>query len=120
MTGKTEIFQDRDGDAAIVAPVGRLDSLSAPALRSALETLEAAGSRRIVVDLGGVDYISSAGLGVLFALAKRMRETHGAVAICALGDQVRRVFELAGYTPHFTITATRAQAVAHVTSPASR
>ena len=117
MTGSMEILQDRDGDTAIVAPRGRLDSTSAPLLRSALATLDAAGERRLVVDLGGVDYISSAGLGVLFALAKRMHETGGALAICALRDQVRRVFELAGYTPHFAIAATRGDAVALVASP---
>jgi len=94
-----------------MAPSGRLDSLSAPALKAALAAVDA---RRLVVDLGRVDYISSAGLGVLFALAKRMRETGGALALCALGDQVRRVFDLAGYIPHFTVAATRAEAVALV------
>ena len=79
-----------------------------------MAALDAAGERRIVVDLGSVDYISSAGLGVLFSLAKHMRETGGSLAICALGDQVRRVFDLAGYIPHFTVTVTRADAVARV------
>jgi stage II sporulation protein AA (anti-sigma F factor antagonist) len=111
-----EILQDRAGGAAIVAPVGRLDGASAPALQRALAALDAAGERRIVVDLGGVDYISSAGLGVLFALAKHVRGLGGALALCGLGAQVRRVIELAGYMPHFTITATRDEAVAHVTS----
>ena len=111
-----EILQDRAGDAAIVVPVGRLDSASASLLRATLQKLDTAGERRILVDLAGVDYISSAALGVLFALAKRMRAVDGALAICSLGDQVRRVFEIAGYTSHFTVTATRDEAVAHVTS----
>ena len=109
-----EILQDRDGDVTVVAPVGRLDSASAPLLRSALATLDAAGERRLVVDLGRVDYISSAGLGVLFALAKRTREIGGALAICSLGEQVRRVFDLAGYIPYFTVAASRDEAVARV------
>jgi stage II sporulation protein AA (anti-sigma F factor antagonist) len=114
MRDEMEIFQDRIGDAVIVAPAGRLDGAAAPALRSTLEALDAAGERHLVVDLGGVDYISSAGLNVLFSLAKRMHETGGAVALCALGDHVSRVFELAGYKPHFTIAASRDEAVAHV------
>jgi anti-anti-sigma factor len=114
MTGKLEISQHRHGDAAIVAPVGRVDGTNAGTLRTALEALDAAGERRIVVDLGGVDYISSAGLNVLFSLAKQMHEIGGALALCALGSQVRRVFELAGYMPHFTVTATRDEAVARV------
>ena len=110
-----QVLQDREGGAAIITPVGRLDSLAAPVLRNTLAELDAAGERRVVIDLARVDYISSAGLGVLFTLAKRMRETGGGLAICALGDQVRRVFDLAGYAPHFTVTATRAEAVASVT-----
>jgi stage II sporulation protein AA (anti-sigma F factor antagonist) len=114
MAGRLEMLHERDGETAIVSPTGRVDSLTAPALRAALATLDAAGERRIVIDLGGVTYISSAGLGVLFSLAKRMRETGGALALCSLGDQVRRVFELAGYLQHFTVAATRAEAVARV------
>jgi hypothetical protein len=50
---------------------------------------------------------------VLFSLAKRMRAS-SALAICSLGDQVRRVFDLAGYMPHFTVPTTRDAAVAYV------
>ena len=109
-----EIVQDREGGAAIVSPAGRLDSAAAPLLQQALVTLDAAGERRIVLDLGRLDYISSAGLGVLFWIAKRMREVGGALALCSLGDQVRRVFELAGFMPHFTIASTRDEAVGRV------
>ena len=120
MTGRVEMLHERDGETVILAPTGRLDSLTAPALRAALATLDAAGERRIVVDLGGVPYISSAGLSVLFALAKRMREVGGMLAICSLGDQVRRVFELAGYLQHFSVAPTRAEAVALAGGDAAR
>src|SRR6187431_2898305 len=88
MNGMTDILQDRDGGIAIVTPTGRLDSLAAPKLQSALAALETAGERRLVIDLGRVDYISSAGLSVLFTLAKRLRENGGALALCGLGDHV--------------------------------
>jgi stage II sporulation protein AA (anti-sigma F factor antagonist) len=109
-----EIVQDREGGAAIVSPAGRLDSAAAPRLQQALVALDAAGERRIVLDLARLEYISSAGLSVLFWIAKRMREVDGALALCSLGDQVRRVFELAGFMPHFTIAATRDEALARI------
>jgi stage II sporulation protein AA (anti-sigma F factor antagonist) len=109
-----QIHQERAGAAVVIAANGRLDSLSAPQLRSTLDQLDAANERRIVVDMARVDYISSAGLATLFGLAKRMRDVGGSLALCALSDQVRRVFELAGYTQHFTLTATRDEAVASV------
>ena len=113
---RMQILQDRERGAVIVAPAGRLDSLRAPTLRDALAALDTAGERRIVLDLAGVDYVSSAGLAVLFELAKRMHANGGVMALCALHVHVRRVIELAGYMHHFTITTTREEAVAHVTS----
>ena len=46
-------------------------------------------------------------------VAQLIRETGGALVLCGMGDQVRRVFELAGYIQHFTVTATRPEAIAH-------
>jgi stage II sporulation protein AA (anti-sigma F factor antagonist) len=111
-----EILQDRVGQALVVVPRGRLDGASAPELREALGALDAAGERRIVVDLAAVDYMSSAGLAVLLWLAKRMREAGGSMALCAVEVQVQRVFNLAGYIQYFTIVATRDDAVAAVSA----
>jgi anti-anti-sigma factor len=63
------------------------------------------------VDFGGVSYISSAGLRVLLVAAKRLRAGRGTLVLCALGDPVRQVFDLAGFLPLFTVEATRALAV---------
>jgi anti-anti-sigma factor len=115
-----QILQDRAAGTAIIAPTGRIDSEAAVALGTAFAQLTDAREPRVVVDLTGVEYISSAGLGVLFALAKRMRAGGGALALCALGDQVRRVFDLAGFMPHFTITATRDDAIACVAAEPAR
>ena len=68
-----------------------------------------------MVDFGGVEYISSAGLRVMLSLAKRVREKKGGLALCALGDGVRQVFELAGFLPLFVIQTTRDLAVQTLT-----
>jgi stage II sporulation protein AA (anti-sigma F factor antagonist) len=109
-----QINQDRERGAVIVAPVGRVDSTTSASLEDHLQKLADAGERRIVVDLGGVEYISSAGLRVMLTLAKRTRENKGALALCALGEPVRQVFSLAGFLPLFTVTATRDEAVERV------
>ena len=111
-----QINQDRQRGAVIVAPVGRIDSTTSASLDQHLLELAAAGERRIVIDLAGVDYISSAGLRVVLSLAKRMRENKGGLALCALGESVRRVFELSGLLPLFGITASREEAVDRVAS----
>ena len=106
------MLQDRHGDATILTPAGRLDSQSASAFRDRLEGVDATG--RLVMDLAGVDYISSAGLAVLLWLAKRMRDAGGRLALCGVAPPVRRVLELAGYIQYFTVAATRDEAAALV------
>jgi anti-anti-sigma factor len=100
-----------EGGVIVVSPHGRIDSTTSALLDRHLQGLAAAGQTRVVVDFTGVDYISSAGLRVLLALAKRGRDQKGRVALFGMNDSVRQVFDLAGFVALFTITPTRAEAV---------
>lgn len=106
-----QINEERNGKAVIVVPAGRIDSTTSAALEGYFQKLAAAGERHLVVDFGGVDYISSAGLRVMLSLAKRTKDTNGSLALCALADSVSRVFMLAGFLPLFTVTGTRLEAI---------
>lgn len=90
-------------DVAIVRPRGRLDSATSPAFEATvLEHLQA-GSRRLVVDLSGVDYISSAGLRVILLAGKKLRATEGKLVLCGLREEVRGVFEMSGFLDLFAV-----------------
>ncbi len=102
-----QISQDQQNGVIVVAPHGRIDSTTASGLDAHLAGLAKAGQSRIVIDFSRVDYISSAGLRVMLALAKRVRDAKGALALCALDDTVRQVFELAGFVPLFSIEPSR-------------
>jgi stage II sporulation protein AA (anti-sigma F factor antagonist) len=106
-----EINEERQDGIVVVAPVGRIDSTTAEALDRHLIRLPNADDRRVVVDFGKVDYISSAGLRVMLTLAKRIREARGALAICSLEDSVWQVFELAGFLPLFSVAKSRDDAI---------
>ena len=112
-----DIGEIRDRGVVVVAPVGRIDSTTSDRLEQHLTTLVSSGERRIVIDFTGVDYISSAGLRVMLALAKRMKDARGSVALCAMGEPVRMVFNLAGFLPLFAVDGTRDAAVARVAGP---
>jgi anti-anti-sigma factor len=105
------INEAHEAGVVVVSPHGRIDSTTSALLERHLHGIAAAGKTRVVVDFSGVDYISSAGLRVLLALAKRGRDQKGRVALCGLNDSVRQVFELAGFVALFTIAPTRAEAV---------
>jgi anti-anti-sigma factor len=109
-----QIADARVNGIVAVAPAGRIDSSTAPVLEQHLLGLLAGGERRIVVDFSGVDYISSAGLRVMLVLARRVRDANGQLGLCAMGDAVRQVFQLAGFLPLFTVQDSRAAAVQQI------
>jgi anti-anti-sigma factor len=93
--------------AVILAVQGRLDSVHAPALRSRLEQMAAAGTTRIVLDLTQVGFISSAGLHVLLTTGQLLSGQGGQMVLAGLSPENRRLFDLAGFTDLFVIAADR-------------
>ncbi|MCV7434572.1 STAS domain-containing protein [Mycolicibacterium bacteremicum] len=78
----------------VVTPAGRLNMVAAPALRKELHALVEAGTRRVVVDLSGVEFIDSSGLGALISGLKVARQAGGDLRIAAPTRQVTTVLEL--------------------------
>ena len=112
-----QIDETRHAGAVVVAPVGRIDSTTSPALDAHLLALSKNREHRVVIDFSRVEYISSAGLRVMLTLAKRTKEAKGKLALASLGDSVRQVFELAGFLPLFSVEATAEAAAARVSAP---
>jgi anti-sigma B factor antagonist len=83
-----------DTDIAVVRGDGRLNMVSAPALREQVTTAIAAGRVRIVVDLGGTTFMDSSGLGALIGCLKTARQADGDLRIAAPNEQVRMVLRL--------------------------
>lgn len=109
-----QIGEERRPGALVIAPAGRLDSVSSSALEQLVASRLEAGERRVVIDLSGVEYISSAGLRVLLMAAKRLKQPPAALVLCGLGPSVRTVLELAGFLPLFVIEPARAEALARL------
>ena len=95
MLFELEMSTDDDG-VVLCTVVGELDVSSAPKLRQELvrAVSEADGPPRIVVDLAGVDFLDSTGLGVLLGGLKRVLAQDGALALARAEPQVRKVFEV--------------------------
>lgn len=86
-----------DDDAGITVAVrGELDVLTAPFLWERLETLLPQAGERLVLDLGGVRFIDSMGLGVIVRAQSRLRHATGRLVVRSLQDQARKVFEMTG------------------------
>ena len=92
-----EITQRVEGDITVFLPDGRIDTLAADEMDQALQAAVAGGSHKIVVDMSGVDYISSAGLRVLAAVLVKCRDEGGDMKLAALNQRVTRVFNIIGF-----------------------
>lgn len=91
-----------DGRQPLLRISGEIDIETAPRVRTELANLVDAGARGITLDLQGVDFIDSTGLGVLVGALRRLRdERNGRVRIDAVQDDVRRVLEITGLGPMF-------------------
>lgn len=103
--------QDSEG-VPVVAVHGGLDLTTAATLREALiEAIDENPGRQVVVDLEGVDFIDSAGLGVLLGGRDRARDGDGELVLVVTGRNVVKVLELTGLTRVFEIHSSRAAAV---------
>jgi anti-sigma B factor antagonist len=90
---------------------GRVDSSNADQLGSVITERVEAGQTNIIVDLGGVDYMSSAGLRELVAGLKRVKQQGGDLRLCEPSERVREVLDLAGLVSIFEIYDTQVEAV---------
>lgn len=91
------------GEWTVVAVGGEVDVATAPKLRERLISLIGEGRTHLVVDLGGVEFIDSTGLGVLVGALKRVRTHDGRLALVCTSPRVVKVFEITGLTKVFAI-----------------
>jgi anti-sigma B factor antagonist len=81
---------------------GRIDSATAPQLAKALDEITDAGKFKVVLDLGEVEFMSSAGLRVLIGTQKTCkRYNRGEVVLAAVPKRIYDALELAGFVPLF-------------------
>ncbi len=93
---------ERDG-WAVLSVTGEVDVYTAPRFREKLIELVSQGKHQIVVDLEGVDFLDSTGLGVLVGGLKRLRSHDGDLALVCTQNRILKVFEITGLTKVFSI-----------------
>lgn len=79
---------------ALVEVRGELDMATSPQLRESLQRLIDAGDRQVVVDLAGVGFMDSSGLGALVTMFKTLRDVGGRLCLAAVQPAVRSVLSI--------------------------
>lgn len=89
----------RKADSTLVVSVeGRLDTLTANEFRTRIEELLDQGGLKIILDLGKLQYVSSAGLRSILIGAKKAKMSGGGLCCCALQPLVSQVFEVSEFS----------------------
>lgn len=96
-----EILKTQEDTSLVLALVGRLDTVTAPALEAEVSN-SLDGVTQLVMDFEKLDYISSAGLRVLLAAQKRMNK-QGSMTVKNVNADIREVFEITGFCDILTI-----------------
>jgi anti-sigma B factor antagonist len=101
----------RDG-ATILYITGRIDTATAPELERAINKEIESANRKILLNFSAVTYISSGGLRVLLATAKKLKNPNDNFALCCLSAEVLKILKLAGFTSIFSIHLSEGEALA--------
>ena len=106
-----QVVTSEQGCVGIIALTGRIDATTASSFETSCRELLDSGAKKVVVDLGGVEYISSAGLRVILTMVKASKAAAATLAFCSMQSMVAEVFKISGFSSMLPIYATRDEAV---------
>ena len=106
-----QIKEDSPKDGSVFQAIrGFLDAHTFEELEKRINDLFEAGSYKLIVDLSGLDYISSAGAGVFIGAIGTAQENDGNIILIKPSANVKEVFDLLGLSQIFTFKDTREDA----------
>lgn len=103
---KVEIEISDEGDYRVLRPQGDLDVYTVGSLRDALGQMISDKTPKVVVDLDGVPFMDSSGLGALMGGVRRMREIGGDLAVSCTREQHLKLFTITGFGEGVSIAPT--------------
>jgi anti-anti-sigma factor len=93
-----KIAERAEEGVRIISPAGDIDAHTSPLFREAIDRNIKAGNTRIVFDFTSLNYISSAGIGVLIATLNALKQSGGRMAIACAGSAVLDTLEVMYFT----------------------
>jgi anti-anti-sigma factor len=107
-----DVTAEQNGAATVIRVAGSLDALTAPALTDFFSGQLQGEHARLIADLSGLEYSSSAGLRVLLAAVKEARQRGGDLRLACVTPQVSKVLNMSGFNNILKIFPDVAAAVA--------
>ena len=106
-----EVTVKEVNEVSVLSFEGNLDTNTAPQAQEQIDQLIDSGSSKILINFNELNYISSAGLRVLLATAKKLKTASGDLKICGLNQTVQEVFDISGFSSILSVVATEEDAL---------
>jgi anti-anti-sigma factor len=104
-----DVHTDTERAVTVARPVGEIDAFNASEFRTTLERF--AASARLVIDLGGVPFVDSAGLSVLIGVARRVHEHGGKIAVACPRPALAKLLDQTGFSRTIAVAGTVDEAI---------
>ena len=112
MVNTMEFTQDSRGAIDIMAVKGRIDAVTSPTFDAEMTKWMTAPASTFILDLTGVNFMSSAALRVLLSMAKRASKGKKTLMLAGPTAEIREIFDISNFTSIFKIFGTVEEAVA--------
>jgi stage II sporulation protein AA (anti-sigma F factor antagonist) len=99
------------GEVLVAILEGALNSTNSAQVEAEVLRRLDQGTNQLLIDLGALDYISSAGLRIVLVAAKRLKQSAGRLVLCGVQNQIREAFEISGFLSILNVADTRVQAL---------
>lgn len=106
-----EVIIRQAGEVRVLDVVGKLDTNTTPEAEIQINSLLDSGASKLLINFNKLDYISSAGLRLLLATAKRMKKEAGDLRICCLNPTVQEVFDISGFASILSVASAEQEAL---------
>jgi anti-anti-sigma factor len=102
--GNMDIRTRQESHYAVAVPQGRIDAVTAGEFETAIrELIGKTGCKCLIMNFENLEYISSAGLRAILAVAKVLKTGNGSLVFASLKDTVLNVFKISGFESMFSI-----------------
>lgn len=96
-----DVNVNTSGEITVIEIVGELDTTTAYNVQSQILPL-AEKSHKILLDMSGITYMSSAGLRILLTLYRSIKERHGEIVLVGLNEDIKDIMSITGFLDFFT------------------
>ena len=109
-----EVKTNELNDVVVVELLGNLDTNTAPKAEAEINTWLEKGAKKMVINLEQTNYVSSAGLRIFLATAKKMTASGGAVKLCAPNEVVQEILDISGFSSILDVRGSEEDALSEI------